>query len=150
MPLYIEQSGHRDDICHSRQCKKFASCVNFFRKNIFSRESRTQISGSLIDLCFFLLKNCKIKFNSNKNAKITDMKHNYALISCVNNFANYAHLRCQIFSLKSGSVIFFWQISYLCLQLEPLDKFKGFIVIEPFCIDQTLSIGLVNLLVLVC
>jgi len=107
MPLYIEQSGHRDDICHSRQCKKFASCVNFFRKNIFSRESRTQISGSLIDLCFFLLKNCKIKFNSNKNAKITDIKCIYALISCVNNVANYALLRCKTFSLKIQEYRFF-------------------------------------------
>ena len=69
MPSYIEQSGHRDDICHSRQCKKFASSVNFSRKNIFSRESKTQISGSLIDLCFFVLKNCKIKFKSNKKCQ---------------------------------------------------------------------------------
>ena len=60
----------RDDICHSRHCRR--QC--------------------LINLRFLLLKNCKIKFNSNKNAKITDIKCIYALISCMNNVANYALL----------------------------------------------------------
>ena len=51
------------DICHSRhcrrQCKSFASGVNYSRKNIFSRESGTQISCSmpklLISNAFMLL-----------------------------------------------------------------------------------------------
>ena len=42
-------ANNRDNICHSRhcrrQCKSFASGVNFSRKNTFPRESRTQISG---------------------------------------------------------------------------------------------------------
>ena len=61
----------RGDICHSyhcrRQCKIFASGVNFSKIHIFSRTSSIQISGSLHFCCvnFLAWKSGSVKFVTN-------------------------------------------------------------------------------------
>ena len=96
----------RGDICHCRHCRRqfkiFASGVNFSRKQHFSR-IKTEISSSLIYLCFFS-KTCWIR------SFLTKICLNY-LHLCINtiktwvkNVANYVFYRCKILGLKSRCV----------------------------------------------
>ena len=92
----------RVDICPCRHCRRqciiFASGVNFSRKQHFSR-IKTEISSSLIYLCFFS-KTCWIR------SFLTKICLNY-LHLCINtiktwvkNVANYFFYRCRILGLK--------------------------------------------------
>ena len=82
------------------QCKIFAGGVNFSRKNIFSRKSGTQISGSLIKLYFFFSKIVKFSLILTKTPKLLISNAFTSLCCAWTMFSNYALLQCKIFSVK--------------------------------------------------
>ena len=82
-----------------RQFKILASAIDFSKKNIFSRSSSTQISGSLMNLCLFFPEMPKLQI-------MIMISNAFTLLYCAWTMLQITHFcSVKIFAWKSGNVL---------------------------------------------